>query len=89
MKISDCITSYQLTGECGIDVDNLVRCFGKSFIYHHDASDHTNQYRLVNRRAGVKCTISKKDALSIISRLNLVGVRHPIFVLAITYRKAQ
>lgn len=74
MKLSDCIIDTPLTGECKIDVDNVCRCFGFSIL-----SRWHEQYRLINLHANVKVTISKKDALEIIERLNLIDVPSGVF----------
>ena len=82
MKLSDGVTDCPLTGECKIDIDKIVRCFGRSIISRwHDT------YRLVNRRASVKITISREDAFELIERLGLVEMKSAIFRNGSTFRR--
>lgn len=80
MKLSDGVIDGPMTGECEIDIDKIVKCFGLSFItrWHEE-------YRLVNRRAHVKITIRKKDALEIIKRLDMQESRDALFKNASTF----
>lgn len=72
MKLSDCITKFNDTGECEIDVDKAAKCLGKTGWIHQ----WKETYRLVNSRAGVKITIKADAALKLIDKLGLVEVPH-------------
>ena len=84
MKISEGITQYVITGECQINVDRIVRCFGKSFV-----SRWENEWRLHNRKAGVKITISADDAQELIRRLDLEEHPSGIFAHGSTYHRKR
>lgn len=86
MKLSDGFITCPMTGECEIDVKKIARCFGKSAIYKYDKPEGGSDWRLVNRRASVKATIHEKDALELIDKLGLKGVRDPIFIRHTTFR---
>jgi hypothetical protein len=74
MKLRDGILECPSTGECKIDVDKIARAFRHSCISRwHD------EYTLRNPWAGVRVTISKKDAKALIKKLGLVEVTSVLF----------
>ncbi|MHC4264322.1 MAG: hypothetical protein ACYSUK_00095 [Planctomycetota bacterium] len=74
MKLGDGILECPDTGECDIDIDHIAKCFGKSFIsYWHDT------YRLHNKRAKVKVTLTEIHADELINKLSLTKYPSPIF----------
>lgn len=85
MKLSDAVIDCPMSGICTVDIDKVVKRFGKTgFISRwHD------EYRLVNLRASVKVSISKEDALAIIERLGLVECDSLIFRNASTFHRAE
>jgi len=88
MKLRDCILDCPMTGICTIDVDKVCKLFPrrkKTFISYYQGSTCGSEYRLVNYKAGIKIDISNADAKSIISRLNLVEYKNPVFIKASTF----
>lgn len=85
MKLQDAITNWVFTGICDIDPVRAAKCLGKTgYIYHHSGS---NQWRLVNTRAGVKVTISEEHAKKVIQLAGLKPIQHPLFVHVTTYER--
>ena len=84
MKLSDGILECPKTGTCKLDVEKIIKCWGKTTFlsrWHED-------FRLHNAR-GIKVTISQSDALTLIQRLKLVEIKSPIFTNGSTYRKEE
>jgi hypothetical protein len=83
MKLSDAI-EYQETGICPLDIKKVIKCWGLSYI-----SEYDGKFRLVNRWARVKVTISEPDARTLINKLGLVQSKSGLFALASTWHKPE
>ena len=81
MKLSDGIIDCPLSGICQINLDKIIKCFGKetTIVRWHQ------EYRLINKFAKVKIKISIVNAKTLIEKLNLIEVKSAIFGNASTF----
>lgn len=82
------------TGEMPVNIENVVKDWDILFaIYAYFNMDNQFEYRLVKRESlrtdntEFKCSISKKDAETLIDRLVLLPKQSPVFKRSYTFRK--
>jgi TATA-box binding protein (TBP) (component of TFIID and TFIIIB) len=82
----DIVTKFNDTGDCEINIDNVVKYWNNKF----SISKFDNKYTLLIKGRGkenynLKVQISARDAGGIINELNLIGVQSAIFTSGKTY----
>lgn len=84
---SSYIKKYELTDECELDIDAVVKVWDNRFFINQYNSPVSNksEYRLIEyvkefeEPTKTKVSISEKQAKEIISRLNLISIQDSFF----------
>ena len=85
LRLNDCITKFNSTGPCPIDMDKAVKAFTKRCIISK-YNDEYRLYRFTHKRCvSMKITISTEDAKILIKKLALVELPDGLYKKGSTF----